>query len=170
MPQRPCLNRVDRGPFGVIDLPRAAVHPANRPVARLTALAVAGLLLAGCAGGNAYLSRVHTVTSLAVDRDSAGMTITAAGDAAGAGWGKVSIRRVYSPTFPPGVLAYELVAAGDRRIRSGRPLSWQQVGASVRVPPPPAGTKLVNIIGGVNDKTVYLPRVGRKTRVGLMHR
>ena len=113
---------------------------------------------------------MHTVTSLAVARDATGMTITAAGDAAGEGWDKVTIRRVHSPTFPAGVLAYELVAAGGHRINPDQPRSWQRVGATVRVPPPPVGTKLINIIGGVNDKTVYVPRVGRNSRIGLMHR
>lgn len=151
-------------------MPTSAVHPVTRPAVRLIALAALGLLLAGCAGWKEQLARVHTVTSLAVDRDAEGMTITASGDAAGEGWDKVTIRRVHSPTFPPGVLAYELVAVGGRRINPDQPRSWQRVGATLRVPPPPVGTKLVNIIGGVNDKTVFLPRVGRTLRVGLMHR
>jgi len=149
-------------------LPRLA---GRRPLKTrsLAVLLLATLGLAGCAGWKEHTYRVHTVSSLAVARDANGMTITATGFAGGDGWGAVSIRRVYAPTLTKGILAYELVAVGDFRINPDRPRSWQRVRATLRVPPPPAGTRLVNIIGGVNDKTVYLPRVGRTARRGRMH-
>lgn len=137
--------------------------------ARIAAVASIGLLLSGCASWKQRTYRVHTIDSLAVARDATGMTISASGHAAGLGWDRVAIRRVHSPTFPAGVLAYELVAVGDVRINPEPPRNWQPVGATLRVPPPPAGTKLVNIIGGVNDKTVFLPRLGRKVRRGRIH-
>lgn len=151
---------------------RKAPVSREAPVSRkaLAGLMLGAVTLSGCAAWNEHTYRVHTVTSLAVSRDATGMTISASGHAAGEGWDKVTIRRVHSPTFPKGVLAYELVAVGDFRINPNRPTSWQRVGATLRVSPPPAGARLVNIIGGVNDKTVYLPRVGRKVRRGRMHK
>ena len=137
-----------------------------RRAATLAALTAGAVALSGCAGWKEHVYRVHTVSSLAVARDATGMTIRSTGYAAGDSWGKVSIRRIHEPTFPPGVLTYELVAVGDFRINPDPPSRWQRVSATLRVPPPPPGTHLVNIIGGVNDQTLFLPRVGRRNAVG----
>lgn len=131
-------------------------------------LAAAAALAGGCAAkGPVRVTAVEKVALAPVEGDPAAIRITATGNVPTEGWSGALLRPLHEPTFPPGVAAFELVAAppepGTRVALGAR----RMTAAAIATLPP--GTRWVNVLAAVNDETTDVPgaevvRVRKRTR------
>ena len=118
----------------------------------------AAAVLGGCATkGPERMAAVEKLTLAVVPGDPSAVRITATGSVPTAGWSGALLRPVNDPTFPPGVVAFELVAIPPKRGTVVALGARRMTTAAIAQLPP--GTQRVNVLAAVNDETADVPGV-----------